>query len=127
MTASRPFAGKGAADMVLAKARRLRGLSFERRRWQSPPYLRHVIQSLSLRASGQLSLSVFSRHLPPGAATRHLERVTRNTYVVTRSRPYPLHPLPTGQLVLPLSVQPSLWASEPLVSHVPLPPCPLAP
>ena len=28
---------------------------------------------------------------------------------------------------LPLSVQPSLWASGPLVTHVPLPPCPLAP
>ena len=34
----------------------------------------NVITSLSLRASGQRSLSAFPRHLPPGAGTRHLKR-----------------------------------------------------
>jgi len=71
-----------------------------------------------------------TRHPPP--ETRLFHSVLYSAlYTVLNSvllRCIPCQPanLSAGQLTLPLSVQPSLWASEPLVSHVPLPTCPLA-
>jgi hypothetical protein len=65
-----------------------------------------------------------SCHPPPGTCLSHLHLCTGRRPICTFATRAARGAAPTS---LPLSVQPSLWASGPLVTHVPLPPCPLPP
>ena len=63
-------------------------------------------------------------HPPPESCHSLLHLCTGHRPICTFAPRSARSAAPTS---LPLSVQPSLWASGPLVTHVPLPPCPLVP